>query len=92
MFARAAAERRDWPEALLFAEDVAWRALRRGLVRLAAEGSLLAAETGRDSGDDAVRERHAAVLANLLPQLRSRDLDARAEAIGVVVPVAAMEK
>ncbi len=65
------------------AEEAKGRALRRGLVRLAAEATLLAAEACRSLGKEEGRQAHAAQLGNLLSQLRSRDLDDRARAVGV---------
>ena len=82
--ARGWAEAGDSATSRGHAEAAAGRGLRRGLVRLAAEGTLLAAEACQALGDTEGAAAHAGTLGTLLPQLRSRDLDERARVVGAV--------
>ena len=80
--ARAWAKSGGWERSLAHAERVAQPAVLRGLTRLAAEASLLAAEASRELADDDRLHHHAATGSALAQQLGTRDLDERVRAIG----------
>jgi tetratricopeptide (TPR) repeat protein len=82
VLSRALAAAGNHEGASQYAELVARPAFQRGLMRYAAEAALQVAEACRELGNDAKQSHFASLLKNALGQIRSRDLDDRARAVG----------
>jgi hypothetical protein len=73
----------QWEASRTYAECALAAARDRGMVRYAAEAGIRAAEACRELHEVGSLERLIGELELLLPQLRSRDLDERARALGI---------